>query len=128
MERSPFYNRYTIIRFNRQYRPMFTEVINTIKPLIWSISMILAGIGRNTAITPTTKLLKPNTATSLNAKARNFSTITTSISPSTSLFHLMRKVPFYNWRNSNKKAVSLVVSQPKVIKIITDQLTLKVVN
>ncbi|HIE5768752.1 TPA: hypothetical protein ACXN3T_003581 [Proteus mirabilis] len=40
-------------------------------------AMMLAGTVHNIAITPTTKLLKPNTATSLNAKARSFSTITT---------------------------------------------------
>ncbi len=118
-EQSPFYSHYTIIHFNRQYRPMFIEVINTIKPLIWSISTMPVGTARNIAITPTTKLLKPNTATSLNAKVKSFSTITISISPSTNLFRLTRKVPFYNWRSSNKKAGSLVVLPPKVIKIIT---------
>ena len=121
-ERSPFYNHYTIIRSNHPFRPMFIEVINTIKPLIWSISMMRVGTAHNTAITPTTKLLKPNTATSLNAKAKSFSTITISISQSISLFHLMHKVRFYNWHNSNKKAVSLAVSPPKVIKIITTTL------
>ncbi len=84
-----------------------------------TISKMPVGTARNIAITPTTKLLKPNTATSLNAKVKSFSTITISISPSTNLFRLTRKVPFYNWRSSNKKAGSLVVLPPKVIKIIT---------
>jgi hypothetical protein len=39
--------------------------------------MMPIGAAHNIAITPTTKLLKRNTATSLNAKTKNFGTITT---------------------------------------------------